>query len=162
MARVRDEEPLDGSVLHGFGGIVDQIDDDALELLAIDVDGRQAGSEVLVDDDAVEAACEDGEAVFDDALRSAETGWAAGKRVNWENSSTRVFTDWTSREMVVEHSRRMRWGFGGRLAIELAGDAVGAERDGREGILDLVGNAPGHFVPGSGLSGRGGARWCLR
>jgi len=38
-------------------------------------------------------------------------------------------------------------------AVELAGDAIGAQRDGRQRILDFVRDAARHFVPGRGLLG---------
>ena len=87
------------------------------------------------------------------SFRSQRTGWAAGKRANCENSSTSVFTDSTDFEMVAAHSCRMRVGWrGGRSsAIELAGDALGGERDRRQRILDLVRHAARHLVPGGGL-----------
>ncbi len=86
-------------------------------------------------------------------FRSERTGCAAGKRANCENSSTNVFTDSTDFAMVAAHSLTTRapWPGGSSTPVELARDALGGKRDGRQRVLDLVRDAPRHLMPGRGF-----------
>ena len=148
------QQVLHQRILHGFGGVVHQVDHHALELLAdrrSPAAGPAARSTLQID--AVQPPVETRPARCRTiSFRSQGTGCAAGKRENCENSSASVFTDSTSREMVAAHSRRMRCDSGVvPAAIQLPRDALGAQRDGRQRILDLVRDAARHFVPGRGL-----------
>ena len=82
------------------------------------------------------------------SLRSQSTGCAAGRRENCENSSTSRFTEAVSSRMVPAHSRSRcvhvrRAG----CAVQLAQNAFGRKRDGRQRIPDLMRDAPRHFAP---------------
>ena len=119
---VATQQSLDRRILHGFGGVVDQVDDDALELLGIDHDRRQIRREIDRECRCLPA----GRRTRRCRLRPrrsdrSSTGCAAGKRENCENSSTSVFTDAVSSRMVPAHSRSMR---------SLSGGSVGAVRPG--------------------------------
>ena len=93
--------------LHGFGGVIDQVDDDALELFGVDLHGDRPVASSTRRSMPSRRPRKTDKAFLTISLRSLGTGWAAGKRENWENSSARVFTDSTSREMVRAHSRRV-------------------------------------------------------
>ena len=92
-------------ILHGFGGIIDQIDHDPLELLRIDRDRRQTGRQIDVHFDAFEPAFKHAMPLATTSFRSQSTGCAAGRRENCENSSTSRFTEAVSSRIVSAHSR---------------------------------------------------------
>ena len=58
-----DVELLDQRVLHGFGGVVDQVHHHALELFAVEVHGGSPGAKLVRMVDAVQAPVKDGERV---------------------------------------------------------------------------------------------------
>ena len=73
------QELLDQRIAHRFGGVIDQIHDDALELLGIDVDRRHIAVQIDAQIDAVEAAEKERERVFDDFVQIAWDGFGGGK-----------------------------------------------------------------------------------
>ncbi len=75
----RDQQAFDQRIAHGFGGVIDQVDDDSLELLGIDLDGRQAGGELDVQVDGFEASGEDVECVAHDFIQIAGHGLRGGE-----------------------------------------------------------------------------------
>ena len=55
----RDQEAFHQRIAHGFGGVVDQVDDDSLKLFRIHFDGGKAGGELDAEVDAGETVGED-------------------------------------------------------------------------------------------------------
>ena len=144
-------------VLHGFGGVVDEVGEGALEGFGVGEDEREVGREVADDADVAEAAGEERERVFDDGVEVGGAGRAVGNSASAENWSTSERMVSTEEVMTSE----LRWMTAGELestlcsasrgveAVDVAVDLFGVERDGREGVLDLVGDAAGDFFPGA-------------
>ena len=150
-----DEEAAQGAILHGFGGVVDEIDDDALDLVGIEAQGRKLGSEIKADVDVVEASGEDGESVVDDVVEIGRTrlgGGEARELGELIDESAEGF-DFLRDELGAFANDTGLVGRGSGSAIEHAAEAFGGEGDGGEGVLDLVRDAAGDFVPGGGFLG---------
>ena len=63
-----DVEFAEEGVLHGFGGVVDEVGEGALEGFGVGEDEGKVAGEVAADTDGAEAAGEEGEGVLDDAV----------------------------------------------------------------------------------------------
>ena len=147
-----DVELLDQGFLHGLGGVVHQVHDDALELLAVEIDGRKAGGEAGVNRNAVEAAVKDGEGLGDQFVQVAADRLRGGKAGELGELVDQRFDGFdglgNGGGAFVENAVGRRRNVD---AIDLARNALGGEGDGRQRILDFVRHAAGHFVPGGGL-----------
>jgi hypothetical protein len=66
-------------VLHGFGGVVDEVGDGALEGFGVGEDERKMRGELTVDADVAEAAGEECERVFDDGVEVGGARLRAGE-----------------------------------------------------------------------------------
>ena len=92
-------------------------------------------------------------------LASVGSSLAVGKRTNWENSLTSAESVATSRTIrrgaFLSDAQRVRdparlLGCAG-AEFEVMQNALRGKLDGRERILDFVGDAAGHFLPRGGF-----------
>ncbi len=146
------QQVLDGGVAHGFGGVIDQVDDDALELFRIDLHGEQAGGELDAQVDAVEAAEEDGQGVLDDLVEVARHGLSGGEaRELGELIGQRLYGFYFAGNGAGAFAKDALGVRGDAAAIQNARDALGAEGDRRQRILEFMSDTAGDFVPGRGF-----------
>ena len=152
-----DVELAEQAVLHGFGGVVDEVGEGALEGFGVGDDEREVGGEVADDADVAEAAGEEGERVFDDGVEVGGAGAGGGKlgeRGELVDQRAHGFDGGGD-----DFGGALNDGGGGGLdavlgeegdeAGDVALDEFGVERDGGERIFDLVGDAAGDFFPGA-------------
>ena len=149
-----DVQRLDQRILHGFGGIVHQVHHHALELFA-DPGSPAAGpgaSCVRIEMPSSRpwntASAFRHNLIEIAARRAARWGSARTARTRPPASSPiPPLARWWPRI-----PQTMRAVLGRQVeAVQLARDALGGKRDGRQRILDLVRDAARHFVPGRGL-----------
>jgi len=74
-----DVELAEEAVLHGLGGIVDEVGESSFEGFGVGEDEGQVGCEVAADADGAEAAGEECEGVFDDGVEVRGMGPGAGE-----------------------------------------------------------------------------------
>ena len=133
--------------LHGFGRVVDQVGQGAANRLRIGQHNGQIGLQRALHGDALQASCKKRQRLVDYLVDTA------GPRLRGRKLRQR-------RELIHQRAQRAyasqdhfaasaddAWRVG-LPAVEMPADSFGAERDGRERILDLVGHALGHFLPG--------------
>ena len=76
---MRDAKLAEEALLHGLGGVVDEVAEGALEGFGVGEDERKIGSELADDADGLHAAGEEGERVFDDGVEVGGLGARGGK-----------------------------------------------------------------------------------
>src|SRR6266446_151467 len=141
-----------------FGGVVDQVDDDAAEELAVGANRGKVRLEVKLEMDAVEAA---GEELQCFANGGVGVGWEElgcgeanelGKFVN-ERGERGDFTHNEAGAFLGDAGefRVLRKFVSLLAALEEKRQALRGKLDGREGIFDFVGDAAGNFLPGGGF-----------
>ncbi len=74
-----DAELAEQARLHGFGGVVDEVAEGALEGFGVGEDEREIGGEAADDADVLQAAGEEGEGVFDDGVEIGGAGAGGGE-----------------------------------------------------------------------------------
>src|SRR5258706_1699152 len=142
----------------GFGGVVDQVDDDAAEELAVGANRGKVRLEVKLEMDAVEAAGEELQCFADSGVG---VGWEElgggeadelGKFVN-ERGERGDFTHNEAGACLGDAGEfRVLGKFVSLLAaLEEKRQALRGKLDGREGIFDFVGDAAGNFLPRRGF-----------
>ena len=72
-------ELAEEAVLHGLGGVVDEVGEGALEGLGVGEDEGEIGREALVDANVAETAGEEREGVFDDGVEVGGVRAGAGE-----------------------------------------------------------------------------------
>ena len=150
-------ELAEEGVLHGLGGVVDEVGEGALEGFGVGEDEREVGREVLANADVAEAAGEEGEGVFDDGVEVGGAGACGG-----ELGEGGELVDEGAHGLDRggdDFSGALHDGGRGRLEVvfgeergearDVAANEFGVEGDGGEGVLDLVGDAAGDFFPGA-------------
>ena len=155
---------FDGNVSHGggfqgFGGVVDQIDDDAAEQRSVGANGGRLCGEGGVERDAVEAIGENFDGFANDAVdvggiefggrEADELGEfvdQSGERADFAFDEAGGFLDEASEFGI---ARRRIAGF--VALFEVTGQALGGELDGSERIFDFVSDAASDFLPGRGF-----------
>ncbi len=69
-----DAQLAEEALLHGFGGVVDEVAEGALEGFGVGHDERKVGSHLADDADGLHAAGEEGQRVFDDGVEVGRLG----------------------------------------------------------------------------------------
>ena len=148
-----DQQTLDQRIPHGFGGVVHQVDHDALELFRIDIHGRKVQPEVDAQIDAVQSSGEHIERIADDLIQVAGHRLRGGKARELRKLVSQVLD---------------RFHFAGNGGGAFAQDPLrlgtltaprsswrairsAHKRDGRQRIFQFMRDAAGHFVPGGGF-----------
>ena len=155
-----DAELAEEALLHGLGGVVDEIAEGALEGFGVGHDERQIGCHLADDLDGLHAAGEEGQRIFDDGVevggpgpRGGELGEGGELVDERAHALDRRGDDFAA---AADDRDRRRFGGAGRCAIcqiigktvDVAVNLLCAEADGGERILDLVGYAAGNLFPG--------------
>ncbi len=149
---------LHRGAFHGFGGVVDQIDDHAAQQFAIGADRGQIRRQVRADQDAFEAALEHGQGFGDDLVggrgrkfrggESRELGKFSDQRFqrgDFALDQAGAFAD-----QAHQVGRIVLRGIGA-VALEVARQSLRGKLDRRQRILDFVRDALRDFLPGRGL-----------
>ena len=139
-------EHAEQAALHGLGSVVDQVCQGAADGLMIGENRRETRFKVALDGDALEAAGKQGKCFIGDPIHVAgtrlrrrklgERGELVDQRAQRANACQNDFAAFAND--------------GGRIglaAVQVAADTFSGERDGRERILDFVGDALRHFFP---------------
>ena len=74
-----DAEFAQQALLHGFGGVVDEVAEGALHGFGVGEDERKVGREALDEADVLQAAGEEGERVLDDGVEVGGTRLRGGE-----------------------------------------------------------------------------------
>ena len=156
-----DSDVADRRGFEGFGGVVNEIDDDAAEKSGIGANDGKIFGERGFERDAVEAAGENFDGFADDGVdvggfefggREADEFGEfvdeSGERADFALDEAGAFLHKTREFRVARRS-----GFSGIACFEVMRKALRRERDRREGILDFVGDAACDFLPGGGFLG---------
>ena len=134
------------AALHGLGGIVDEVGQRAANGLRIGQHQRQAGLQIALHGDAVEPAGEQRQRLLGHLVHVAGARLRRGKlRQRGELIDQRAQRAHAAQNDLAAFADDV--GRIGLAAVEMAADALGGERDGRERVLDLVGHALRHFLP---------------
>ncbi len=155
-----DGEVADGGAFHGFGGVVDEIGEDAAEEFGVGLDDGEIGGEFGADGDAFEAVAEEGEGLEDGVVEIARGEAGGGKArelpefadQGFEGASFAVDQVGAFGDEELEFGRAGVFIGGGR-ALEIALEAFRGEDDRGERIFDFVGDALSDFLPGGGFLG---------
>ena len=139
--------------IHGVNGVVDQVDEDPLHLLGIEgQDRRHVGPDVDLDRDVGEDAPEQGHDLGDDVPEAGrlevDLGQAGEIRELVDEGLDRLGLLDDDPGPLLDHLAAARVGL-----LEVLQDPLGVELDGRQRVLDLVGDALGDFLPGGDLLG---------
>jgi len=155
-----DSDVADGGGFEGFGGVINQVDDDGAEERSVGADGGRLDGERSIEGDALEAIGKDLDGFTDDAVDVGGFEFSGGEADELGEfvDEGRESADFAFDEArgLFDQAGELGIARGGGPAVfgaffEIAGEALGGELDGREGILDFVGDAAGDFLPGRGF-----------
>ncbi len=154
------EHFLDRRAFHGFRRVVDQIDDHAPQQFAVGAYQWQVRRQILPYADSLQPPVENRQGLIHDCVGRSRRKLGGG-----EARELRKFFDQalpacrTSRPISAEHSPTSRTSSGGSffatsgfaVPLEVARQPLGRKLDRRKRILDFVGDALRHFLPGRRL-----------
>src|SRR5260221_9039520 len=157
-----DSNVADGRGFESFGGVVNEIDNDAAKQARVGANGRRTFGERSSKGDSVEAVGEHFDSFADDVIDVG--GFEFGGR---EADKLREFVDQRGKraDFAFDEAGRFldqaaEFGIDGRGGVagfsvffEIAGEALRGELDRSKGIFDFVGDAASDFLPGGGFLG---------
>ena len=157
----RDLEFAEKGFLHGFGGVVDEVGEGALERFRIGEDQRKVRGKLADHGDVRHASGEERHRVFYNGVQVRRMGSGTGElreggelidqRTHCFNRRSDDFGATTddSRRGALDGSL----GEEGCEPIDVATNLLGVEGDGGEWVFDFVGDTARHFFPGALLLG---------